>query len=105
MKLRGAYWAVLSPSENTLVTAGVLVAGKAGIVFRAYPEFGAVEAEMNQKLGEAMGRGLKPDEVLDYYAERSNGVTFSVSRPVNVEAKSVSEAAEKLLTKAERSGA
>ena len=54
---------------------------------------------MEGRLASALGRGLMPDEVLDYYAERSNGVTSSVSRPVKVEARSVDDAAERMLAR------
>ena len=46
-----------------------------------------------------LGTGITPKQVLDYYRERSNGVTFSVSRPVQVEARSLDDAAEKLLAR------
>jgi hypothetical protein len=99
MKVQGAYWAELSPEEGVLVAAGVLVASKEKLAFKAYPEFIALEREMEGKVAEMLGSGLTPGEVLDYYAERSNGVTFSVSRPVRVEARSLEDAAEKLLAR------
>ena len=97
MKARAAYWAELSPEDGTLVPAGVLVTSKEKLLFKAYPEFVALEREMEGRLASALGRGLTPDEVLDYYAERSNGVTVSVSRPVRGEARSVADAAERML--------
>jgi len=99
MKVRGAYWAELSAEEGVLVPAGVLVASKTKLVFRAYPEFKALEREMEARVTSALARGLTPDEVLDYYVERSNGVTVSVSRAKWVEARSVEDAAEKLLAR------
>ena len=99
MRVRGAYWAELSPEENVLVPAGVLVASKEKLLFRAYPEFKALEREMEGKLASALDRGLTPDEVLDYYVERSNGVTVSVSKPERIEARSIEDAAEKLLAR------
>jgi hypothetical protein len=99
MKARGAYWAELSAEEGTLVPAGVLVASKTKLLFRAYPEFLALEREMEGRLAAALARGLTPDEVLDYYAERANGATTSVSRPVRLEARSLADAAERLLAR------
>ena len=99
MKVRGAYWAELSPEEGVLVPAGVLVASKEKLAFKAYPEFIALEREMEGKVAEMLGTGITPKQVLDYYRERSNGVTFSVSRPVQVEARSLDDAAEKLLAR------
>lgn len=97
MKVRGSYWAELSPQDNTLVPAGVLVTGKTQIVFRAYPEFIALEIEMEQQLVSMTERGFTPDEILDYYADRSNGVTVSVSRPQRMDARSLDDAAERML--------
>ena len=99
MIVRGSYWAELSPYEGVLVSAGVLVASKEKLVFKGYPEFIALESEMEGKLAEVLGTGLTPKQVLDYYVERSNGVTFSVSRPKRIEARSLAEAAEKLLAR------
>jgi len=101
MTVRAAYWAELSPEDVGLVPAGVLVASKTKLLFRAYPEFVALEREMEGRFASALGRGrgMTPDEVLDYYAERSNGVTSSVSRPVKVEARSVDDAAERMLAR------
>ena len=99
MMVRTAYWAELSPEDVGLVPAGVLVASKTKLIFRAYPEFVALEREMEGRLASALGRGMSPDEVLDYYAERSNGVTSSVSRPVKVDARSVDDAAERMLAR------
>ena len=98
MKVRGAYLAELSAEEGVLVPAGVLVASKTKLLFRAYPEFRALEAEMKAKLDAALERGYTPDEVLDYYVERSNGVTVSVSRPKRIEARSIDDA-ETLLSR------
>ena len=97
MTLRGAYWAEWSPEEATLVPAGVLVASKTKLIFRAYPEFPALQAEMEDQIAYALSRDLPPDDLLDYYVERSNGITASVSRPKRVSARSVEDAAEKLL--------
>jgi len=97
MKVRAAYWAELAPEDGVLVPAGVLVAGKTKLHFRAYPEFIALEREMEGQLASALARGLTPDEILDYYVERSNGVTVSVSRARRVESRSIDDAAEKLL--------
>jgi len=99
VNVRGAYWAELSPEEGVLVPAGVLVASKEKLAFKAYPEFIALEREMDGKVASMLDTGLTPKQVLDYYVERSNGVTFSVSRPVRVEARSIDEAAEKLLAR------
>ena len=99
MKVRASYWAELSPEESVLVPAGVLVASKEKLLFRAYPEFKTLEAEMAGKLLSSLDRGLTPDEVLDYYVERSNGVTVSVSKPKRIEARSIEDAAEKLLAR------
>ena len=97
MKVRGSYWAELSPSDGTLVPAGVLVASKTKLVFRAYPEFGALQQEVAGRIASALGRGLSPDEVLDYHVERSNGMTVSVSRPRRMDVRSIEDAAERLL--------
>jgi hypothetical protein len=97
--VQGAYWAELSPEEGALVPAGVLVASKEKLAFKAYPEFIALEREMEGKLAEVLGTGLTPNQVLDYYVQRSNGVTFSVSRPKRIEARSLADAAEKMLAR------
>jgi hypothetical protein len=102
MKVRASYWAELSAEEGTLVPAGALAASKTKLLFRAYPEFIALEREMEGRLASALARDLTPDDVLDYYAERANGVTTSVSRPTTVEARSLEDAAEKLLSKSKR---
>jgi hypothetical protein len=85
--------------RHDLVPAGVLVAGKEKLIFWGYPEFIALEREMEDRIAGMLGAGLTPDEVLDYFVERSNGVTVSVSRPVRIEARSLAEAAEKLLAR------
>ena len=46
-----------------------------------------------------LDRGLTPDEILDHYAQRSNGVTFSVSKPKRIEARSLADAAERMLAR------
>lgn len=97
MKARASFWAEFSAEDNSLVPAGVLVAGKREILFKGFPEFIWLEQEMNVKLGEMAKRGFTPDEILDYYAERSNGATVSVSRPVTVEGQSLADAADRLL--------
>ncbi len=99
MKVRGSYWAELSAVEGVLVPAGVLVASKEKLVFKGYEEFIALEREMEGKIAETLGGGLTPYEVLDYYVEHSNGVTFSVSRPKRIEARSLADAAEKMLAR------
>ena len=99
MRVRGSYWAELSAGEDVLVPAGVLVASKEKLVFKGYPEFIAPEREMEEKLAEMLEAGLTPNQVLDYYIERSNGVTFSVSRPKRIEARSLADAAEKMLAR------
>ncbi len=99
MNVRGAYWAELSPEEGVLVPAGVLVASKEKLAFKAYPEFIALEREIERKIAGMLGAGLTPNQVLDHYVERSNGVTFSVSRPKRIEARSLAEAAEKMLAR------
>ena len=99
MNARGAYWAELSAVDGVLVPAGVLVASKEKLVFKGYPEFIALEHEMEGKIAGMLGRGLTPGEILDYYAQRSNGVTFSVSRPKRIEARSLADAAEKMLAR------
>ena len=43
------------------------------MLVKAYPEFIALEREMEGKVAEMLGAGLTPGQVLDYYAERSNG--------------------------------
>jgi hypothetical protein len=97
VRVRGSYWAELSAIEGVLVPAGVLVASKKRLVFKGYPEFIALEREMENRIAGMLGRGLTPGEALDYYARRSNGVTFSVSRPERIEARSLADAAEKML--------
>ena len=97
MKVRGSYWAELSPEDRVLVPSGVLVAGKIQILFKAYPEFIALEIEMEQRLMTMLEREFTPDEILDYYVDRSNGVTFSVSRPERMDARSLEDAAERML--------
>ncbi len=97
MRVRGSYWAELSAVENVLVPAGVLVASKEKLVFKGYPEFIALEREMENRIAGMLAGGLTPGEVLDYYVERSNGVTFSVSRSKRIEARSLADAAEKML--------
>ena len=97
MKVRASYWAEFSPEDNTLVPAGVLVVGKREILFKGFTEFTALEADMNNRLSSMMVRGLNPEDILNYYAERSNGVTFLVSRPQTVEARSLADAADRLL--------
>ena len=99
MKLRGSYWAELSAIEDVLVPAGVLVASKEKLVFKGYPEFIALERELENRFAGMLGRGLTPGEILDHYAQRSNGVTFSVSKPRRIEARSLADAAEKLLAR------
>jgi len=99
VKVRGAYWGEFSPEESVLVPAGVLVASREKLIFKGYPEFIALEREMEGKLAEMLGTGLTPYQVLDYYRERSNGITFSVSGPVRVEARSLAGAAEKMLAR------
>lgn len=97
MKVRGSYWAELSAQDGVLVPAGVLVASKTLVLFKAHPEFVALEAEMERKLLSMEERGFTPDEILDYYVDRCNGVTFSVSRPQRIEARSIDDAAEEML--------
>jgi len=97
MNIRGSYWAELAAYENVLVPAGVLVASKTLILFKAYPEFIALEIEMESRLLSMLEREFTPDDILDYYADRSNGVTFSVSRPERMDARSLDDAAEKML--------
>ena len=97
MKLHGSYWAELSAQDNVLVTAGVLVAGKRKILFRAFRQFNWLEAEMKNRLADMSARGFSSEEILDYYAERSNGITVSVSQPETVEGDSLSDAADRML--------
>ena len=52
---------------------------------------------MEQRLLSMLERKFTPDEILDYYADRSNGVTFSVSRPERMDARSLDDAAERML--------
>jgi hypothetical protein len=99
MKLHGSYWAELSAEDGVLVPAGVLVAGKEELVFKGYPEFIALEREMEERIANLLGSGLTPEQVLEWYREHSNGITFSVSGPVRVEARSLADAAEKLLAR------
>ncbi len=99
MKTRGSHWAEFSAEENVLVPAGVLVASKTKLVFKGYPEFIALEREMENRIAGMLGRGFTPGEVLDYYVQRSNGITFSVSRPKRIEARSLADAAEKMLAR------
>ena len=99
VRVRGSYWAQYVPSEDMLVTAGVLVAGKQKIIFRALPQRKALEAEIARKLAEYADRGFTAGEIFEYLIERSNGVTRSLSEPVRVEARSMEDAAEKLLAK------
>ena len=99
VRVRGSYWAEYVPSENMLVTAGVLVAGKQKIIFRALPQRKALEAEITRKLAEYADKGFTPEEIFEYLIERANGVTRSLSELVRVEARSIEDAAEQLLAK------
>jgi hypothetical protein len=99
VKLRGSHWAELSAIEGILVPAGVLVASKQKLVFKGYPEFIALEREMENRIAGMLSQGLTPDEVLDSCAQRSNGVTFSVSKPKRIEARSLADAAEEMLAR------
>jgi len=99
VKLRGSYWAEFSAIEDVLVPAGVLVASKEKLVFKGYPEFIALEREMENRIAGMLDRGLTPGEILDHYARRSNGVTFSVSKPKRIEARSLADATEIMLAR------
>ena len=97
MNVKASFWAEFSAEDHTLVPAGVLVAGKREILFKGFPEFIWLEQEMKVKLTGMLIRGLSPEEILDYYAQRSNGVTVSVSRPETVEGRSLADAADRML--------
>jgi len=99
VRVRGSYWAEYLAAEGALGTVGVLVAGKQRIVFRALPQHKALEAEVARKLAEYADRGFTAEDIFDYLVERANGVTRSLSIPARIEAKSIEDAAEQLLTK------
>ena len=97
MKVHGSYWSEFSAEDNTLVPAGALVGGKREILFKGLPGFNWLEQQMEIELAGMTNRGFTAKEILDYYAERSNGVTVSVSRPETVEGQSLADAADRML--------
>jgi hypothetical protein len=102
MKVKTAFWAEYFQAVNGLRTVGVLALTKETIVFAPAPGHEGIGAAIDERLASALDRGLTPDEILGYFVERSNGISWSVSKPETIEAGSINDAALKQLSKVEK---
>jgi hypothetical protein len=73
---------------SEMETIGALLLSENGkrILFVAREDLYGEEENWNALLTEALARGLKPRAIFDYWIERSNGVTLSVSMPLPIQA-------------------
>lgn len=102
MKVKTAFWAEHFQGVDGLRTVGVLALSEDTIVFVPAPGQEGIGAAIDERLASALDRGLTPDEILGYFVERSNGISWSVSKPETIEAQSVNDAALKQLRKVEK---
>lgn len=89
--------------EITYKTVGVLILTSAGIVYVPVVEEVAPTNLPNNKLAveveDAVNRGLDPEDIFNYYIERTNGITESFSNAETVKGKDLDEIKEKALGK------
>ena len=102
MKFKAAFYARHFSSVNGLRTTGVFIASKTEIVFAPVPGFQSEGEVIDDKLAEALFEGQTPDVILEHLVERSNFNSSSVSKTTTVEAKSMNEAAVKMLERIEK---
>lgn len=102
MKAKAVFYAKFFPKAERLETVGVIVASKTEILWAPVKGFESQGSDVEQKIADAVFRGLTPDEILEYLVTRANYVTFSVSNPETVTAPSLNEAVVMMLEKISR---
>jgi hypothetical protein len=93
----------LNDGTGRLKAVGVLVSGRDAITFRGYFGEQVVEREWLGYIRRGLDAlGMTPDEIHRYYLERSNGVTVSVSKPEEITARGIDDAASIALAKRQK---
>lgn len=102
MKFKAAFYARHFASVNGLRTTGVFIASKTDIIFAPVPGFQSEGEVIDDRLAEALYEGQSPEVILEHLVERSNFHSSSVSKTTTVEARTMNDAAVKMLERIEK---
>ncbi len=101
MKGKFSYHAERVEAVNDFKTVGVLIlVGETLIYVPVVREDAAVNLPSNEMVVEvedAQARGLDPEDILNYYIDRRNGITESFSRAETITGKTLDEIKQKAL--------